>query len=303
MRITAAEAIPVAGLLCRVHERLQAYCLLTKPAILLLVVVTGLAAMVLEGSLLAEPLRFAGVLLGLTLAGSAANALNQFWDRDIDALMTRTRSKRPIPAGKISPRSALRFGIISGIAAVWLLQGAGNGLAALLGLGTITHYVLVYTIWLKRRTPLNIVIGGAAGAAPPLIGWAAGAGELSMVPLLMFLVIFLWTPPHFWALAICLKEEYARAGVPMLPVVAGEKITRRQITAYVALLLPATAWLGMSAGCGWLYFSGTAFLGLHLLRRVIELRRHQDHQAARGLFGYSIFYLAAVFVLVLAPKW
>jgi heme o synthase len=300
---TAAEAVAGICWRSRLLARLHSYFLLTKPRILLLVAVTALAALVLEGSLLGEPWRFAGVLLGIILAGGAANALNQFWDRDIDAVMARTRSRRPIPAGKISPRGALRFGLISGAGGVWLLLVAGNGLAALLGLGTISFYVLVYTIWLKRRTSLNIVIGGAAGAAPPLIGWAAGAGELSLVPLLMFLVIFLWTPPHFWALALCLKEEYTRAGIPMLPVVAGDKRTRRQITAYVALLLPATAWLGMSAGCGWLYFSGTALLGLHLLRRVIELRRRQDRQGARALFGYSIFYLAAVFVLMLAPKW
>jgi heme o synthase len=303
MRITAAEAVPVAGLRCRVHERLRAYCLLTKPAILLLVALTALAAMVREGSLSAEPWRFAGVLLGIILAGCGANALNQFWDRDIDAVMARTRSRRPIPAGKISPGAALGFGLIAGTAGVWLLLAAGNGLAALLGLGTIGFYVLVYTIWLKRKTSLNIVIGGAAGAAPPLIGWTAGAGELSLVPLLMFLVIFLWTPPHFWALAICLKDEYARAGIPMLPVTAGEGKTRGQITAYVTLLLPATAWLGMGAGCGWFYFIGTTLLGLNLLRSVVNLRRRQDRQAARELFGCSIFYLTGVFVLLLVPKW
>jgi heme o synthase len=291
------------GRFFRLGELLQSYLLLTKPGIVLLVAFTGLAAMVLEGSLLAEPWRFAGVLLGILLAAGAANALNQFWDRDIDAIMERTSTRRPIPAGKISPTAALRFGLLSGILAIWLLLAAGSGLAALLGVATISFYLLVYTIWLKRKTPLNIVIGGAAGAAPPLIGWGAGAGELTMLPLLMFLVIFLWTPPHFWALALCLKEQYARAGIPMLPVVAGEKRTYNRIIAYVVFLLPATAWLGIHAELGWLYFSGTTLLGAYLLRMAIKLRRHRGRHAARMLFGYSIFYLAGVFILLLAPKW
>jgi heme o synthase len=286
----------------RLAELLHSYLLLTKPGIVLLVAVTGLAAMVLEGSLLAEPWRFAGVLLGILLAAGSANALNQFWDRDIDAIMDRTSSRRPIPTGRISPGAALRFGLLSGLLALGLLFAAGSGLAALLGAATISFYLLVYTIWLKRKTPLNIVIGGAAGAAPPLIGWGAGAGELATMPLLMFLVIFLWTPPHFWALALCLKEEYARAGIPVLPVVAGEKRTCTRIIAYVVLLLPAVAWLGIQAESDWLYFSGTTLLGANLLRMAVRLRHRRGRHAARMLFGYSIFYLAGVFILLLAAR-
>jgi protoheme IX farnesyltransferase len=301
MKTSGAEIVANTGLWHRVRDRVGAYVLLIKPGIVLLVTITGLAAVVREGSLAAQPLRMAGVLLGIFLAAGAAHALNQFWDRDIDAIMLRTRSRRPLPSGRISPQGALSFALVSGGTGLLLLLAAGSGLAATLALGTMAFYIVVYTIWLKRRTPLNIVIGGAAGAAPPLIGWAAGAGELTMEPLLMFLVIFLWTPPHFWALALCTKEEYARAGIPMLPVVAGEKRTRARIAFYVALLLPATAALGFSAGLGWPFQAATALLGINLARKVVRLNRRQDPQAARELFGYSIIYLAAVFVLLVVP--
>ncbi|MFW5810895.1 MAG: heme o synthase [Thermodesulfobacteriota bacterium] len=199
---------------------------------------------------IAHPRKFHRIVIGICLAAGAANALNQFWDRDIDPIMARTRTRRPIPSGRIRPRSALWFSAVSGTLALWLLTAAGNMLAAAIGLGTILFYVCIYTVWLKRRTWLNIVIGGAAGAAPQLIGWTAGAGELNIVPLLMALVILLWTPPHFWALALYTKKEYALAGIPMLPVVAGERATRMQITVYVALLLPVTAFLGIRGGSG-----------------------------------------------------
>jgi cytochrome c oxidase subunit 2 len=164
----------------------------------------------------------------------------------------------------------------------------------------MAFYVIVYTMWLKRRTSLNIVIGGAAGAAPPLIGWAAGANELSLVPVIMFLVVFLWTPPHFWALAIYLKEEYARAGVPMLPVVTGDRVTCKHIAAYTALLLPMTAWLGIRADLGWVFSIGSTLLGMGLIRRVVQLWRRKDRHSAQELFHYSVVYLALVFALLSA---
>ncbi len=300
MRSGAAENAAEAGLQLRIREKLLNYFLLTKPRIVLLVMVTGFAAAMLEGTLCADPQRFAGVLLGIMLAAGAANALNQFWDRDIDAIMARTRSKRPLPTGKISPRSALSFGLLSGMLAIWMLKTAGNTLAAALGASTIIFYVCCYTMWLKRRTSLNIVIGGAAGAAAPLIAWAAGAGGLSSLPLLMFLVVFLWTPPHFWALALCIKEDYVRAGIPMLPVTAGEKTTRTQMAAYVAVLLPATAYLGIRANLGPIFLVGTALLGLNLVRKLIRLLRRKDRPAAQEFFNYSIVYLAALFLLMLA---
>jgi protoheme IX farnesyltransferase len=291
--------LPVApGFLFRMFERMGSYFLLTKPRIVLLVLMTGFTAMLFEGSLLADPLRLAGVLLGILMAAGAANALNQYWDRDIDAVMSRTRDKRPIPTGKISPRGALWFGLISGIAAIWLLKTAGNTFAALLGIGTIAYYVLLYTMWLKRRTSLNIVIGGASGAAAPLIGWAAGAGELSLVPLLMFLVIFLWTPPQFWALALFRKDEYAKAGIPMLPVVAGEKNTTIQIVFYTILLLAATAYLGFHADLGLVFFAGATFLGSILLLKAIRLLRMKDRQTSRELYSYSIVYLTVLFTIM-----
>jgi heme o synthase len=287
------------GFFGQVLERYSPYISLIKPRIVLLVTMTGLSAMVLEGSLLSAPLRFAAVLLGIVLAAAAAGALNQYYDRDIDALMARTRTSRPIPTGRITPRSALYLGVLSGIMALWVLQAAGNLLAAVLALGAILLYIMVYTIWLKRRTAWNIVIGGAAGGAPPLIGWAAGAGELNIVALLMFIVIFLWTPPHFWALALYTKDEYALAGIPMLPVVAGERITRLQIMVYTLGLLLVTLYLGIRAELGDLFLLASTLLGLNLLRRVILLWFRKDSDSARALFVYSNVYLSALFAIML----
>ena len=275
------------------------YIILSKPRIVFLVTITGLSAMILEGSLLSAPLRFAAVLLGIILAACSAGALNQYYDRDIDALMIRTRTRRPIPSGKIAPLNALYFGLLSAIASIILLTVAGNVLAAATGLGTIVFYILVYTIWLKRRTPQNIVIGGIAGAATPLIGWTAGAGEPGLVAWLMFLVIFLWTPPHFWALALYTKQDYSMAGIPMLPVVAGEKVTRVCISLYAALLLPATACLGIQADLGVLFLVATTILGCNLIIKITLLWIKKDARSAQALFTYSNFYLAAVFILML----
>jgi protoheme IX farnesyltransferase len=300
MKNIAAEMIPAAGwLCCRMRERLGSCLLLAKPGIVALVTLTGFSALVIEGSLLADSRRLVGVLLGILLSACGANGLNQIWDRDIDAVMDRTRSRRPIPAGKISASGALWLSLSWGFLGIWLLKTAGSTLSALLGIGTILFYLFVYTIWLKRRTPLNIVIGGAAGAAAPLICWSAGANTLEPLPLLMFMVIFLWSPPHFWSLALCRKEEYARAGIPMLPVVAGEKRTRLQITAYVVLLLPVTGFLGIRADLGWLFLLGTSLLGMNMIRKVILLNRRKDRLSAQAFFNYSIVYLAAVFGLML----
>jgi protoheme IX farnesyltransferase len=280
------------------REGIWPYILLTKPCIVALVTFTGVPALAIEGSLLADAPRFAGVLLGILLSACGANGLNQILERDVDPLMTRT-SKRPLPAGKVGAHAALWFSLSCCFTGVYLLKAAGSTLAALLGLGAVAHYVLVYTVWLKRRTPMNVVIGGPAGAAAPLIGWAAGADTLSSVPLLMSLVIFLWSPPHFWALALYRKEDYARAGIPMLPVAAGEKSTRAQIALYVALLLPVTVFLGVQAELGWVFSLGSVLLGWEMIRRVILLHRRKDRSSAQGLFGYSIVHLSALFGLML----
>src|ERR1700679_2029856 len=206
------------------------YITLLKPRVMFLVVFTGLAGLVAAPTAM-NPILAAVAVLAIALATGGAGAINMWYDRDIDAIMDRTRS-RPIPMGVIEPSNALAFGVIITIAAVCMMGLAVNWLSAgILALASFT-YVFVYTIWLKRRTPQNIVIGGAAGAFPPVIGWAAVTGSVSLVPLLLFAIIFVWTPPHFWSLALYANDDYRRAGVPMLPVVSGAKETRRQIVAY-----------------------------------------------------------------------
>lgn len=293
------STIAAGGVCRRVRETLRAWMLLPKPGIVALVTLTGFSALVIEGSLLPEVARLLGALLGIALSAAGANGLNQVWERDIDAIMDRTRTRRPIPAGHIGVPGALCFSLSCGLLGIWLLKAAGSTLAALLGAGTIVFYVLVYTIWLKPRTPMNIVIGGAAGAAAPLIGWAAGAGTLHPVPLLMALAVFLWSPPHFWALALCRKGDYARAGIPMLPLASGDGSTRTQIALHVALLLPATAILGIHAGFGRPFLLGSSLLGSYMAWKVVRLCRRKDRASAQALFRYSIVYLAAVFGLML----
>ncbi|MFO7963043.1 MAG: heme o synthase [Desulfobacterales bacterium] len=288
-----------ASLLVRLRAHVYSCLLLAKPRIVLLVAVTGASAMALEGSLAVDPGRFSAILAGIILAASAANAFNQYLDRDIDRLMPRTRNRRPIPAGKINPKTAVYVGFIFSGSATALLYCAGNGLTVLLGIGAIFIYVIVYTIWLKRRTAMNIVFGGASGAAAPLIGWSAGAGELGIIPFLMALVIFLWTPPHFWSLALSIKEEYAHAGIPMLPVISGEAATRVHITAYTLGLIPATAFLGVQADLGLFFLIGTTLLGLNFFRHLVALWYRKDRHSARKLFFFSIFYMAGVFILII----
>src|SRR5882672_3187874 len=216
------------------------YILLTKPRIVLLVMITAVAGLVVEGSLLHDPARFALVLLAITLTAGSANAFNQYFERDLDAAMARTRKRRPLPLHRVSERGALGFAIGVGAASVLLLWWVGNALSAWLALGTVLFYGFFYTLWLKPRTVHNIVIGGAAGAMGPVIAWAAATGRLAPAPILMFLVIFLWTPPHFWALALCLQDDYRRVRIPMLPIVKGEAETYRQIERYTLLLVFVT---------------------------------------------------------------
>ena len=227
---------------------------LLKPRVMSLVCFTALAGMAVAPGGLHPVIAFTA-LLCIAIGAGAAGAINMWYDRDIDVLMSRTRD-RPIPAGRMSPDAALGFGITLAVASVAVMGLAVNHLAAALLALTIGFYVLVYTLWLKRRTPLNIVIGGAAGALPPVIGWAAVSGEVTLLPILMFAIIFVWTPPHFWALALLRRDDYAAAGVPMLPVVAGAAATRRQILAYSLVLAPlalAPVAVGFS---GWLYGLG-----------------------------------------------
>ena len=267
---------------------------LLKPRVMSLVVFTGFAGMyVAPGSL--HPLVFATALFAIAAGAGASGAINQWYDRDIDAVMNRTKT-RPIPAGFMAPAEALTLGLVVSAISVLLLGLSTNWLAASLLAFTIFFYAVVYTVWLKRRTPQNIVIGGAAGAFPPMIGWSAVTGTLSIEPVLLFAIIFMWTPPHFWALALVKNDDYTRAAIPMLPVVAGAAETRRQIVIYAVLMAPlavvpsfiglASFSYGIIAG-----LAGAVFVGLS-----VKLWRDGTDKTAMQLFGYSISYLFLVFL-------
>src|SRR5947208_2783718 len=247
-----------------------------------LVVFTGLVGLVVAPGHL-HPLLAVVAVLCIAIGAGAAGAINMWYDRDIDAVMRRTAS-RPLPAGRMMPGEALGFGVVLGIGAVLLMGLAVNTVAAELLALTIAFYVFVYTMWLKRRTPQNIVIGGAAGAFPPMVGWAAATGHLDLLPVLMFLVIFMWTPPHFWALALYRSGDYAKVGVPMLPVVAGDRETRRQILLYALLLLPLTLLPTALGIAGMFYLAGAAVLGLLLVAGAVQVWRETGDRAAKLLF-------------------
>jgi protoheme IX farnesyltransferase len=240
-------------------------------------------------------------VLCIALGAGAAGAINMWYDRDIDQVMARTRN-RPLPAGRLQPVEALAFGVVLSAAAVAAMAAFVNGVAAGLLALTIAYYVLIYTVWLKRRTPQNIVIGGAAGAFPPMIGWAASSGEVGLGAVVLFAIIFLWTPPHSWALALFRKSDYDRAGVPMLPVVAGEAATRRYILAYTCILVPTTL-LPFAIGLSGLpYAVAATALGAGLFRHALRVLREGTAQAERAMFFFTILYLFLIFVALLADR-
>lgn len=270
---------------------------LTKPRVMSLVVLTALCGMLAAPVTLPPALAFTAILC-VALGAGGAGALNQWYEADLDAKMKRTAG-RPLPSGRMEPESALHFGIGLSAFSVLTLGLATNWLASAILAASILFYVLIYTVWLKRRTPQNIVIGGAAGAFPPLIGWAAATGQVALLPVLLFTLIFLWTPPHFWSLALFMESDYERAGVPMLPNVAGEVATRRQIGLYsvpmaVCAIAPwalglAGAIYGVTAAVMSALFVALAF--------VVTMRRNDTAmRAERRLFRYSLVYLAALFV-------
>ena len=273
---------------------------LLKPRVMSLVVFTALAGMLLApGSL--HPVLAVVAILCVAVGAGASGAINMWVDRDIDALMSRTRN-RPIPAGRVAPNVALGFGISLAVASVSIMALAVNGMAAGLLAFTIFFYVVVYSIVLKRRTPQNIVIGGAAGAFPPMIGWAAVGGEVAWASVVLFAIIFLWTPPHFWALALYKRGDYDKAGVPMLPVVAGRRTTSWQILAYTVALLPVTlapCFIGLS---GAIYGAGALALGLIFLGYAVSVIRDVGERSARRMFPFSILYLFLIFVLLLVDQ-
>ena len=272
------------------------YLLLTKPTIVLLVVVTALAGFVVEGSLLQHPARLLLELFAITMTAGSANAFNQYFERDLDAAMARTRIRRPLPRGRVSARGALLFAIGVGAASVVILAVAANALSAWLALGTIVFYGFFYTLWLKPRTVHNIVIGGAAGAMGPVIAWAAASGTLAPAPILMFLVIFLWTPPHFWALAVCVQDDYRKVKIPMLPVVKGNAETYRQIELYTLALVALTLAMPFLHSGGLIFVCFAIALGAVFLWKAIRARRVGTARSAWEVFGYSIVYLFVLFL-------
>ena len=278
-------------------DTVRAYIALSKPRIIWLLLVTTVPAMVLAERGWPSTWLIVATLIGGTLAAGGANAINQVADRDIDELMHRT-SARPLPAGSLTPSRALAFGLALGaISAIWLTLTV-NLLAALLALAALGFYVLVYSYYLKRNTTQNIVLGGAAGAAPPVIGWAAVTGEVGIEALFLFLIVFYWTPPHFWALALVLSDDYERAGVPMLPVVRGEAETKRQIVLYTLMLIGLTLAFTLIGGLSLIYFATAVGGGAAFLYLAIRLARSEGIADAMPLFHYSIVYLVLLFAAV-----
>jgi protoheme IX farnesyltransferase len=272
---------------------LRDYLTLTKPRIMTLLLLTGAAGMFV-GAQGVPPLGlFVVTMLGLALACGGASALNHVLDRDIDALMGSRTEQRPVAAGRVTPEQAFEFGILLSAISFAVLASAVNVLTATLALVGNLFYVLVYTRWLKRSTPQNIVIGGAAGAVPPLVGYAAATGSLALPAIWLFLIVFLWTPPHFWALALMIKNAYAAAGVPMLPVVRGEEETGRQIVLYSVVMVAFTVFVGIWLGP--LYTAAAVLLGGVFVALAVLLRRDLSRARAKVLFHYSLLYLALLF--------
>ncbi len=280
---------------------LRDYLALTKPRIIALLLVTTVAAMIaaVPSGLGLETILW--TMLGGYLAAGGAGAINHYLDRDRDARMARTRG-RPLVSGRIEPRHGLWFGVALGVLATVQLAVTVNVLASALALCGLLGYVFVYTVWLKPLTPQNIVIGGAAGAIPPLVGWAAATGGLAPEALYLFGIVFLWTPPHFWALSLLIKDDYARTGVPMLPVVAGEEETRRQIVLYTLVLVAFTLLPVLTGFLDAAYLAGAAVLGAAFTALALELRRRPSRRAALRLYLASLAYLALLFGVIAVDR-
>ena len=273
---------------------------LLKPRVMSLVVFSGTCGMLLAPGHL-HPFLAIITVFCIALASGASGAINMWYDRDIDAIMKRTQT-RAIPAGKIHPDEALGFGLITAIASVIIMTISTNLVAGALLAAAILFYVIIYTILLKRRTPQNIVIGGAAGAFPPLIGWAAVTGDVTLMPVILFMIIFIWTPPHFWALSLLIKDEYAKVNVPMLPVFAGVKVTKANIFGY-SLVLTVTALTPYIIGfSGFIYLAIAVPLNLVFMYLCYKLMREENHTFAGKTFGFSIIYLFAIFLALVVDK-
>ena len=300
-RAISVSNLPLASP-SRLAARLPHFVALMKPRVMALAVFTAFVGMMIAPNRV-DPLLGFVAMLAIAAGAGAAGALNMWRDADIDAVMVRT-ARRPIPRGDVSRGDALAFGLILAGGAVAILALAANLTSAALLAFTIFFYVVVYTMWLKRSTPQNIVIGGAAGALPPAIGWAAATGYVGLEPLILFLIVFLWTPPHFWALALNRADEYARAGVPMLPVVAGRAATTRQIVIYSILLAPVSLLPWTLGFAGAIYGIAAATAGILFVRLALRLRQAGAfyRRAAYRLFGFSIVYLFVLFAALLADS-
>ena len=269
---------------------------LLKPRVMSLVIFTGLVGLLLAPGHI-HPVEAFTAILCIAVAAGASGCLNMWYDADIDAVMDRTRN-RPIPAGRIAPETALQFGVWLSVASVLLMGLAVNVAAAVLLAITIGFYIFVYTMWLKRRTPQNIVIGGAAGAFPPMIGWVAVTGDVSIESLVLFGIIFMWTPPHFWALSLFACKDYEKVGVPMLPVVSGDAETRKQILIYTLLMVPVTIAPWFMGFAGLIYGVTAVALGIVFLALAAKLFRTGEIRTAKQLFFYSILYLFVLFAVL-----
>lgn len=293
-----SEAVETAQTqLC--ESRIGDFYALLKPRVMSLVVFTGFAGMWLApGFSGMHPFLALISIFSLAIGAGAAGAFNMWYERDSDALMKRTK-ERPLPLGIIQPDDALGFAVFLSILSVTMMGLASNWMAAGLLAFANFYYVVIYTMWLKKRTPQNIVIGGAAGAFPPMIGWAAVTGDVTTASFMLFLIIFLWTPPHFWALSLFTGDDYKKAGIPMLPVVSGERATKIQMLVYTIILLPFTLTPSLLGVTGWVYGGTALFLGLFFVFtavRVLQDRLDKDKKNAKLMFGYSVFYLFALFL-------
>jgi len=276
------------------------YVEILKPRVMSLVVFTGLVGLVLAPGHL-HPVLAGVAVLCIAIGAGASGAINMWYERDIDGMMRRT-ADRPLPAGRMIPGEALGFGAVLGVGSVLMMGLAVNWVAAELLALTIGFYVFIYTIWLKRRTPQNIVIGGAAGAFPPMIGWAAVTGDIGWGAIALFAIIFFWTPPHFWALSLYRAGDYAAAGVPMLPVVAGPRETKRQMLLYTLVLWPVSLLPWLLGGAGMLYAALALLLGIAFTGSAIRVRRDESDRSARQMFAFSLLYLFLIFSLLLVDR-
>jgi protoheme IX farnesyltransferase len=296
-RAIQAPALRAVGLAPRTRQLLSDYAELTKPKVQSLLLLTTIATMYVAGD--PSPGLVALTCLGGYLSAGGAGAVNHWFDRDIDRQMARTAG-RPVASGRVSPRAALTFGCALAALSLLELSLAVNPLAAGLSFAGFLGYVFVYTVWLKRRTPQNIVIGGAAGAVPPLVGWAAVTGSVSGTAVILFFIVFFWTPPHFWALSLLMKGEYEKVGVPMLPVVRGEAETRRQILLYSVLLYAVTQLPFCAGGFGVIYLAASLALGMAFIAGAVRLFRRADRRSALRLYLFSLAYLALLFCAMVA---